>query len=305
MMRCTRLAALLGAALALCGAPATARPLIAITFDDLPSHSALPVGDTRLAIADRVIAALKAARVGQVYGFVNGVSLEREPGTDAVLAAWRHAGLSLGNHGWAHQNLDTLDMPAFTAEVERNEPLLRRHMGRADWKWFRYPFLAEGRDPAKRSAARAVLAAHGYRIAAVTMGFGDYAWNEPYARCVALGDAAAIARLEQGYLDAARSEALRSRAMAKTLYDRDIPYVLLMHLGAFDSRMLPRLLSLYRSLGFGFTSLPVAERDPAYRDAVDPTRDAGPSSLDDRLAARGVHVPQSSVDLGALDRVCR
>jgi hypothetical protein len=30
--------------------------------------------------------------------------------------------------------------------------------------------------------------------------------------------------------------------MSEQLYNRDIPYVLLMHIGAFDARMLPRLL---------------------------------------------------------------
>ena len=58
-MRKITLAALsLGAAFA--AHPAAARD-IAFTFDDLPSHSALPPGVTRLQVAQDVIAALKAA----------------------------------------------------------------------------------------------------------------------------------------------------------------------------------------------------------------------------------------------------
>jgi len=78
----------------LSAAPAAARE-IAITFDDLPVHAALPPGVTRLQVAQEVIAALKAAGVPEVYGFINAVALEREPGTDVVLKAWRDAGFPL------------------------------------------------------------------------------------------------------------------------------------------------------------------------------------------------------------------
>jgi hypothetical protein len=66
-----------------------------------------------------------------------------------------------------------------------------------------------------------VLKAHGYRIASVTMSFGDYAWNEPYARCMAKGDAAAVAVLEASYLKAAKDSldyraACRPRCTAAT-----------------------------------------------------------------------------------------
>jgi len=39
----------------------------------------------------------------------------------------------------------------------------------------------------KKTGIRAYLAQHGYKVAAVTMSFGDYQWNEPHARCKAKG----------------------------------------------------------------------------------------------------------------------
>ena len=87
------------------------------------------------------------------------------------------------------------------------------------------------------------------------MSFGDYMWNEPYARCIAKNDTTAIAQLESSYLQAAATDADFRRAMSKTLFGHDIPYVLLMHVGAFDARMLPRLLKLYRDKGFTFVTL--------------------------------------------------
>ena len=284
-------------------ASAASGPQIAITFDDLPAHASLPPGVTRLQLAHSIIAALKAAGAPPVYGFVNGVQTEREPGSAAVLEAWRAAGFPLGDHTWSHMNLDTAPLADWEADVAKNAPLLRAYMPGADWRWLRFPYLAEGDTPAKRAGARAWLRARGYRIAQVTMSFSDYAFNDPYARCAAQGNAAAITRMEAAYLAAAKAEIGRSRAMAQAALGRDIPYVLLMHLGAFDAHMAPRLLAMYRRRGVRFVSLRVAQADPFYA----PDRDlasTAPDTLEAALAAKGLAPPPAG-DLAWLDRACR
>ena len=261
------------ALLALVAGPAAAReakPVIAITFDDLPAHSALPPDTTRVEIARKAIQAFKDARVGEVYGFVNGNQIASEPASAPVLDMWRAAGLPLGNHGWQHLNLNQASVADYLADIDHSEALIAPKMKGADLHWFRYPFLAEGDDPAKRMEVRKALAARGYRIAQVTMSFGDYMWNEPYARCVATGDKAAIETLETSYLRAAAEDAAATRKDMRALYGHDIPYVLLMHLGALDARMLPRLLAQYRAEGFEFTTLAKAEADPVYAADMDP-----------------------------------
>lgn len=285
------------------GLAVSKRPVIAITIDDLPTHASLPPGETRVAIGRSIIAALKAGRV-PARGFVNGAAIEKEPLSAQVLDDWSKAGLPLGNHGWSHRNLDQMSAAAFEEELARNEPPIAGVAAGGDWRWFRYPYLAEGRDPAKRDAARAILAARGYRIAAVTMSFGDFAYNDPYARCVAQRDRKAIARLERDWLAAAKAEAIRARAMAHTLYGRDIPYVLLLHLGALDARLMPRLIALYRRMGFDFTSLEQAERDPVYAADLDPASPAAIPGLEGRLRAAGKPVPPSFPLPEAQGRIC-
>jgi hypothetical protein len=135
------------------------------------------------------------------------------------------------------------------------------------------------------------LAKRGYRIAAVTQDFADYEWNTVYAGCAARGDAARLVALEESYLAAARDAAIGERDLSRRLLHRDLPQVLLMHLGAFDARVIRRLLDQYRALGFRFVSLAEAERDPFYRAATDP-RLPGPSpSLDDKAINAGIPVP--------------
>jgi peptidoglycan/xylan/chitin deacetylase (PgdA/CDA1 family) len=209
-----------------------------------------------------------------------------------MMKDWRAAGFPLGNHAWSHMNLNTAKIEDWEADVLKNETLLEKYAGGSDWHWLRYPYLAEGDTQEKREAARKFLAEHHYKIAAVTMSFGDYMWNEPYARCVAKNDTAAIAQLETSYLDAASQDADFRRSMAKTLFGHDIPYVLLMHVGAFDARMLPRLLKMYREKGFSFVTLEEAEKDPFYKSSVDPSLSDQPDSLEGAIGAKGLKMPE-------------
>lgn len=280
---------------------------VAITFDDLPAHSSLPIGDTRLEIANRVITALKEGHVPPTYGFVNAVQFTREPGTEKVLEAWRAAGFPLGNHGYSHLNLNNISEQDWEADILKDEPTLASLMNSPadDYHWLRFPFLAEGDTWSKRTAVRAFLREHGYRIAGVTMSFQDYAFNPPYARCLAKKDTDSIKKLQDAYLAAADAQLTRSLALSQQLYHRDIPLVLLMHIGAFDSTMLPRLLALYRSRGVTFVSLEQAEKDPFYRVDTDLTRPATPDSLDALNAA--AHLPPVAAPplLVDLEKLCR
>src|SRR5258708_39941571 len=153
-------------------------------------------GEPRVAIGHRRIVAMKKAHLPRAYGLVIGVAIEREPASEPVLEEWRDAGFPLGNHAWSHMNLNTASLEAWEADVLKNEPLLEKYAAGSDWHWLRYPYLAEGDTPEKRAAAREFLAARHYRIAAVTMSFGDYIWNEPYARCAAKKDTGAIKHLK-------------------------------------------------------------------------------------------------------------
>jgi peptidoglycan/xylan/chitin deacetylase (PgdA/CDA1 family) len=281
--------------------PTAAQPEIAITVDDLPVHGPYPAGETPQTVASAIIRALNGAHA-PAYGFVNGHWVAEQPDTAAVLTMWRSAGLSLGNHGWSHRHLSEMTPAEFEQELVRNEPMLEA--GREDWHWFRYPFLDEGWKTPKRAAAREILASHGYRIATVTMDFGDWMWTAPYARCRAAEDRAAVARLEELYMQAARESIGYYRQVSRTAYGREIPYVLLLHISPFEARMLPRLLALYRNAGFRFVSLPLAEAEPVYAEQVNPRLPADPKDMEGKAAAAGP-LPARTDFAAILDAMCK
>lgn len=277
---------------------------IAFTWDDLPAHSALPPGETRVEIGRKIVAAMKEEHLPPVYGFVNGILTEEEPLSTPMLQDWRDAGLLLGNHTWSHMNLNQHSLAEWEADTLKNEALLKSYMGSEDWHWLRYPNLAEGDTTQKREGARKFLAEHGYKIAGVTMSFGDYLYNAPYARCVAKNDAASVAQLEASYLAAADATIDYTRAMSKALYGRDIPYVLLMHVGALDARMLPRLLKLYRDNGFTFISLQDAEKDPFYKNDLDLSLPPVPDTLEEAMRAHNLPLPARPAPTVDLEAIC-
>lgn len=285
--------------------PGAMGPTVAITVDDLPVHGEMPPDETPITVARGVISALQAEGISTAYGFVNGERIEREPDTLEVLTAWRRGGLPLANHGWAHRHLNAMTAEEFEQEVAKNEPLLGRLMSDGEWRWFRYPFLDEGESPEKRAAGRRVLAARGYRIAPVTMDFSDWQWTGPYARCKRSGNEAAIDWLERSFLHSAHESIGFYRALSHGLYGRDIPYVLLLHISAFEGRMLPRLLQLYRQQGFRFVSLDRAASDPAYTDQANPAAPPLAQGLEGKARGNGIPLPPRTDYSKTLDAICR
>ena len=300
-----RLALTVLAGIWLLAAGAAAEPQIALTFDDLPVHGVMPSGATRVGIAQSVIDSLKAARLPPVYGFVNGVGIERELASAPVIRMWVEAGNLLGNHTWSHPGLSQKSVADYEDEIARNEPVLQQAMDGRDWHWFRYPFLDEGSTPEKRAAIRAFLAARGYRIAGVSMGLSDWLYNEPYARCLAKHDDVAVAQLEKDFMTAAAEDVAYRRAASRVVIGHEIPFVMLLHIGAFEAHMLPQLLAFYRAQGFSFVTLDKAESDPYYRQIRDPGQPAGSTGLDEDVWKQPKPMPPRT-DFGpALKAICR
>jgi peptidoglycan-N-acetylglucosamine deacetylase len=278
---------------------------IALTFDDLPVHGPLPQGMTREDIAERIIHALKAADAPPIYGFVNAKWIESDPSTAQVLQIWRAAGFPLGNHTLTHMDLNTNTTAAFEQDLLADEPTLKKFMDDQDWRWLRYPYLHEGSTPEQHAAITAFLKDHGYKIAQVTLSFGDYNYNEPYARCLAKNDQEGIEKLKKSYMDGAMESLADGPKLANLIYGHDIPHVMLLHIGGFETVMLPHLLDLLKERGWKLVTLPDAESDPAY--ATDPPLQVyGGTFLQQMLQAKHIAEPPptggSSLNLDALCR---
>ena len=262
-----------------------AEDTVALTFDDLPSHSALPPGMSRSEIARSVLGALQAHHAPPSYGFVNAKGLEEGPDTAEVLRLWRAAGHLLANHAFSHMDLNANAAAAFEQDVIANEATLRTYMGDADWHWLRYPYLHEGETAQKRQAVAAFLKARGYRVAEVTLSFNDWAYNDPYARCLTKDDFDSIEWMRESYLRRAGESITAGQEAARRVWGRNVAHVMLLHIGALQTVMLPELLDLLEQRGFRLVTLHEAEGDAAYATAAGVAPGAEPTPLEKMAAA--------------------
>jgi peptidoglycan/xylan/chitin deacetylase (PgdA/CDA1 family) len=276
-------------AIVLVGSHAPAQQ-VALTFDDLPAHGDLPPGVTRADVARNIVDALKAHHVKQAYGFINAQKLETVPQDKEVLNIWVGAGYPLGSHAYSHMDLAAHSAQEFEADIAANEMVLKS-LPSGDWHWFRYPFLREGDTPEKYHAVHDYLKQHGYRVAQVTLDIGDWAWQGPYARCMAKQDKESVKWLEESYMDIANEDINLGQNVARLLFGHDVRHVLLLHVGAFNAVMLPRLLDLLKAKHFQIVPLEKAQSDPVYKIAPGPLTNWDGGLLDQILAARRLPLP--------------
>ena len=279
---------------------------VAITFDDLPLNGILAPGTTRVGIVTDVLGILKQHEAPQVYGFINGKKLEGSPDGADALKLWVTGGQRIGNHTYAHPDLSEETTDSFLQNVWENEPVLELLTNGDSWRWFRYPYLREGDSREKRRTVRSQLLQHGYRIAQVTLDYEDYLWNSAYARCAAKHDGKAIASLHASYLRIASEYVEADRTMARAVFGREISHVLLLHLGAFSSEILPDVLTLLREKGFKLVTLEEAQSDSAYDADPDTGSKQGGSLLEQLMDSRGIKYPiVSTKPYKELEAICQ
>ena len=158
-----------------------------------------------------------------------------------------------------------MSVPEYTADIERNEPVLSGLLQPPAFRVFRFPYLQEGETAEKRDAVRSYLQQKRYRTAEVTVDFEDWAWNGPYVRCATAKDSAAVGQLAALYIKMAVRELKVAERLSARLFKRQVKHILLLHIGAFDAYMMDRLLAAYERQGVTFISLTEAMADPVYR----------------------------------------
>ncbi len=245
--------------------PLRTKVRIAITFDDLPGSAELPRGYDSARLINEMIEALKAHGVKNATGFVIGGRLAVDPSGKEALAAWADAGYEFGNHSFSHRPFSDIGAGYF-ADLARWEPTMRaleRDSGQR-LRFFRYPFLQEGRDASERGQLSNGLAQLGYTLARVSLDFRDWEWADAYNRCLDHQDAAGASALSLSYLGYARANLSWTLATTDALLKRPLTHVLLLHANVATARNLDALLTMYEQQGAEFVTLGEALADPVY-----------------------------------------
>ena len=188
-----------------------------------------------------------------------------------MLRDWLGIGADLGNHTYGHVDAHVVGIPAFEDAIVKGDRVLRPMMaerGQAP-RWFRHPYLRAGQTDADKQAIVDFLAAHGYRVAPVTVDNGEWVWAFAYERVLdgqpdTPERAATLERLRLGYVPYMLNKLDYYEAQSQALLGYALPQVLLIHANTLNSVAYAGLIDGIRRRGYRFVTLDDAMRDPAY-----------------------------------------
>jgi peptidoglycan/xylan/chitin deacetylase (PgdA/CDA1 family) len=252
--------------------PGTQRS-VAVTVDDLPG--ALPgddfaYGDLKeLQKINRGIPAALKAHHAWAIGFANERKLQVAGERDAraeLLQMWLEAGLTLGNHNFAHDDFSNTPLQKYEDDLIRGEVVteaLLKAAGQSE-KYFRHPYLNTGMTMDVKAAFDGFLKDRGYTIAPVTIEDADYVFNDALGRALEKKDKKMAARAKKEYLEYVDTVFDYAEKESAEMFGRQIPQILLVHDNALNTECLDALLEKLEKRGYKFVSLDAAMSDPAY-----------------------------------------
>lgn len=248
-----------------------AQKKIAVTIDDLPTISSFyRTPEQKAHMTDRLLKHLKDHKAPAI-GFVIGRSLYTDGQPDinqlALLNKWLDADMELGNHTYAHKDINQISSAEFAEDLLKSEQLTKelvRKRGKT-FRYFRHPFLHKGPTQAKKDSMELLLTQRGYREAPVTIDNYDYLFSRAYDNALRLGDKALAAEVGKQYLANMSSYMDYYEAQSDSLFGRQISQTLLLHANAINADYLGELLGILQKKGYTFVSLDEALTDPAYQ----------------------------------------
>lgn len=249
---------------------------VALTFDDLPALTLVADQAYVNRLNALILRALRRHHM-RAIGFVNEGKLDDLDRAQQieVLRLWLRSGMELGNHTYSHESPESLGVNAYIADIERGEHVTRKLLARRKLRlqWFRHPYLRTGSSLAVKNKIDRWLAAHGYRVAPVTLDCWDWMFAEPYDDAIRRHDRPRQAAIIAEYLAHTGRIIRWHQHAAQILFGRQIPFVILLHATRLNADAFGGLAGTLLANGLRVVTLEQAMRDRAYQT---PDRYIGP-----------------------------
>ena len=242
---------------------------IAITFDDLPVVCRCENNEERMEITEKLLVTFKKYEI-PVLGVVTEQKLETEGKVDPerviLLQKWLEAGFELGNHGYAHKDINDITMEAYKQEILLGERITRPLAEKAGlpFRFFRHPYLSAGDNLEIRKALDDFLEKHNYHVAPNTITYQDYTFSGAYEKALRMGDTLLAQRIRDAYLPYTLKQWETSEQQSRELFGREIRQILMVHANRLNADAFGDVAKMMQDRGYTFITIDEAMEDPVY-----------------------------------------
>lgn len=229
---------------------------IALSFDDSPrSANGYLSGPDR---AHKLVSALKKHKVEQAAFFAVSQGLDTE-GLQRLMTFSR-AGHVIANHTHTHPDVNKTDLQSYIKNIDYADKALS--IFPTFKKWFRFPYLREGNDEAKRDGIREFLAQNGYLNAYITLNNYDWYLENLFQKAIKTHGHINMVEMKKLYVDIMMEGIVYYDEIARRLLNRSPKHVLLLHETDLSALFIGALVEELRSKNWEIIPIEEAYSDP-------------------------------------------
>lgn len=210
---------------------------IALTIDDLPMEQ-----DFFIKIVQTLVEH-KAPAIGFVIA--EGIN----PDSMQHMNEFLNAGFLIGSHSYSHLSLKKTTAEIYITDLERADKILSPLM--TSNKYFRYPYLSEGKWKTKQKVLDYLTANH-YTVAPVTIDSRDFEFNKEFIENSAHNNPEVMRQFKQRYVNFVWEQTKKAEQSQRCNVSKQI---ILLHANVLNSLFLGDLLQMYEEHGYHFITL--------------------------------------------------
>lgn len=231
---------------------------MAITMDDF--DLGFDIGLTQKARHENILSAFDA--VGhKAAGFVTGNFVASKFGQE-VVREWLGNGHVIANHTWIHAHANEMESSAYLADIKKNQDYMNGIPGTS--KFFRFPYLDDGRDRGQQFELFAGLDDLGLRNAPVTMDTVDWYTSSRMEAALQANPNTDLSPYRDYYVNMCVTLSNHWDSVAKALGFKSLPHLTLMHHNVLNGHFLKDVLLALQADGWMFVDAADALAFSAY-----------------------------------------
>jgi peptidoglycan/xylan/chitin deacetylase (PgdA/CDA1 family) len=242
---------------------------VAVTFDDLPVVCRCEDNADRVEITEKLLATFKKYDM-PVLGVVTERKLDADGAADpeqvVLLKKWLEGGHELGNHGYAHKDINDITLEGYKQEILLGERITRPLAEKAGmpYRFFRHPYLSAGDNLQIRRDLDDFLKEHNYRVAPNTITYQDYTFSGAYEKALRVGDTLLAKRIRDAYLPYTLKQWESAEKHSRDLFGREIRQILMVHANRLNADAFGDVAQMMQDRGYTFITIDEALEDPVY-----------------------------------------